>query len=93
MKANYSEWVKRMGAVAMAATLVSCGSDESSTSDVDGSGESNATTGEAALTWYRDIKPTIDSQCVGCHTTGGVAPFALTTYEEFKPMASAAVAS
>jgi hypothetical protein len=31
-------------------------------------------------TYYQDVKPILDSRCVGCHYTGGSAPFSLTTY-------------
>src|SRR5512140_358302 len=33
-------------------------------------------------TYYRDVKPIIDVKCNGCHVDGGIAPFALGTYEE-----------
>jgi hypothetical protein len=32
--------------------------------------------------YYRDIKPLVDSKCAGCHQEGGVGPFPLTTFEE-----------
>ncbi len=31
------------------------------------------------VTWYRDVKPVIDTKCTGCHQEGGIAPFPLTT--------------
>jgi len=34
------------------------------------------------LTWHRDAAPLIDAYCGDCHVDGGVAPFALTTYDE-----------
>lgn len=33
--------------------------------------------GDEAVTYYRDVKPILDSRCVDCHQTGGIAPFAL----------------
>src|SRR5687767_15936791 len=33
-------------------------------------------------TYYQDVKPLLDARCGGCHVKGGIAPFALTTYEE-----------
>ncbi|MDX2006122.1 MAG: cytochrome c [Meiothermus sp.] len=33
-------------------------------------------------TYYRDIKPILDRHCVGCHITGGIAPFSLTDPQE-----------
>jgi hypothetical protein len=28
-------------------------------------------------TYYRDVKPILEKNCVGCHTDGGIAPFSL----------------
>lgn len=44
-------------------------------------------------TFAKDILPITQTQCAGCHTTGGIAPFALDTYEAAKPMAAAMAAS
>lgn len=33
-------------------------------------------------TYYQDVKPILDGRCAGCHFAGGIAPFALTRYEE-----------
>lgn len=35
-------------------------------------------------TYAKDIKPILDGRCVNCHVAGGVAPFALDTYENAK---------
>jgi hypothetical protein len=40
-------------------------------------------------TFHKDVSPIIQAQCVGCHSTGGIAPFALDTYDAAKPMAAA----
>lgn len=40
-------------------------------------------------TYHQDIKPLLDARCVNCHTAGGVAPFALDSFEAAGPMASA----
>jgi hypothetical protein len=34
------------------------------------------------LTYYNDIEPIIQKNCVTCHRTGQIAPFPLTNYEE-----------
>jgi hypothetical protein len=34
------------------------------------------------LTYWQDAKPIIDARCTGCHTEGGVAPFALESYQD-----------
>jgi Copper type II ascorbate-dependent monooxygenase, C-terminal domain len=35
----------------------------------------------AAPTYYQDVKPILDGRCTGCHYPGGIAPFALTSYD------------
>jgi hypothetical protein len=32
-------------------------------------------------TYYQDVKPIFEGRCTGCHVAGGIAPFALTSYE------------
>ncbi len=34
------------------------------------------------MTYYKDVQPIMQRSCQGCHVTGGVGPFALTTYDE-----------
>lgn len=41
-------------------------------------------TGPEPLTWARDVKPIVEQSCTGCHREGGIAPFALSTYEQVK---------
>ncbi|MEM8944241.1 MAG: redoxin domain-containing protein, partial [Planctomycetota bacterium] len=36
----------------------------------------------AAVTYYRDIAPIINSRCLNCHRKGQVAPFGLGSYEQ-----------
>jgi hypothetical protein len=36
--------------------------------------------GAASPTWYRDVEPIVVAKCQGCHTDGGLAPFALGNY-------------
>ena len=80
-------------ALMMTLLLVGCGSD-SETTTAEGPDDSvDLSSDDQALTWYKDIKPLIDDQCTGCHVEGGVGPFELTSYEAFKPMAQAAIAS
>jgi Redoxin len=38
-------------------------------------------------TYHRDIAPLLQARCVDCHSTGGVAPFALDTYAKAKKRA------
>jgi hypothetical protein len=43
--------------------------------------------------WHEDIAPLAAVHCQGCHTTGGIAPFAMTSYAETKPWAPVMAAS
>lgn len=36
---------------------------------------------DSTITWFADIKPIFDAHCNNCHTTGGIAPFELTSIE------------
>ena len=47
---------------------------------------------DAAVTYYRDIKPILDARCVRCHVAGDITPLALTTLEEVRPFAEALAA-
>ncbi|HEX5059695.1 MAG TPA: hypothetical protein VFV99_10065, partial [Kofleriaceae bacterium] len=49
----------------------------------------DGTSGVATPTWYRDIEPLVTTTCAGCHTDSGIAPFALTTYQDFVPIREA----
>ncbi len=41
--------------------------------------------GAPEVTWYRDVLPVAQARCQSCHQEGGIAPFALATYEQAKP--------
>lgn len=38
----------------------------------------------AAVTYARDVAPILNQSCVSCHRAGGIAPFALQTYDDVK---------
>src|SRR5262249_35996179 len=40
------------------------------------------------VTYYRDVQPIVAEHCQMCHVEGGIAPFALGTYDEAKPVAA-----
>jgi hypothetical protein len=42
----------------------------------------DAGTDAGGLTWYRDVLPIVQENCQACHVAGGLAPFALTTYQD-----------
>src|SRR5262245_28383727 len=48
----------------------------------------DALAGVVQPTWYRDVEPLVAAKCAGCHTDSGIAPFALTTYQDFVPVRS-----
>lgn len=41
------------------------------------------------VVYYRDAKPILDAKCASCHVTGGIAPFALSSYEDVAAHADA----
>lgn len=51
-------------------------------------------TGSAAgrPNWHEDIAPLVAAHCRSCHTAGGIAPFAMASYEETAPWAAAMAA-
>lgn len=42
--------------------------------------------GVDAPTWYRDVEPIVVEKCQGCHTGGGIAPFALDDHAKIVAM-------
>ena len=48
---------------------------------------------EAIPTWHQDVAPIVIERCSGCHTDGGISPFALQTYEDASNFASAILAA
>lgn len=60
--------------------LVACGTSAtpSGTGGVGGQQVASKTS------YYRDVKPIVDAKCAGCHVAGGIAPFALASYDDAK---------
>ena len=44
-------------------------------------------------TWHGEVRPIVEARCAGCHVAGGIAPFALDTYQEAKGRAAAMAAA
>src|SRR5438093_9801956 len=44
---------------------------------------------QGEVTYTKDIAPILQRSCQNCHRADGVAPMALTTYEEVRPWARA----
>lgn len=80
-----------------AGTTAGTAPGETSTGDVPTTGQDDPTAGETAdpnvrPNWHEDIAPLAAVHCRSCHTDGGPAPFAMSTYEETKPWAPAMAA-
>src|SRR5258708_39793814 len=45
--------------------------------------------GASTTTYYEHVKPLVDEHCTQCHTQGGIAPFALTTFDDVSAHAAA----
>ncbi len=78
-----------------ASTAGSTGTTEADSTGVTGSSgdetpTGSATDGEAVRpNWHQDIAPLAAMHCRNCHTEGGIAPFAMSTYAETLPWANA----
>lgn len=69
-----------MGIFAALAAVAGCGGEGG------GGGSAAGTPPADAVTYWQDAKPILDAKCNGCHTAGGIAPFALETYDQAYPM-------
>ncbi|WP_394831197.1 hypothetical protein LVJ94_32270 [Pendulispora rubella] len=52
------------------------------------SSSSNSDSNEEPLTYWQNVAPIVNAKCVGCHQQGGIAPFALDTYDAVKARAA-----
>lgn len=41
----------------------------------------------ASISYAKDIAPVLEEKCVACHQTGGIAPFAMSNYDQVKAFA------
>ncbi len=62
--------------------------------EADAAVDPDAATGDAGtadpdVTWYRDIVPLVQAQCLSCHRSGGIAPFSMESYQTAAPYARA----
>lgn len=82
-------------ALSLVLLVAACGGGGGS-SNVDAPAASVAqseTTAAPAISWYSAAAPLIERYCVTCHRDGGVAPFALETYDQVFSKRSALVYS
>lgn len=46
---------------------------------------------EGKVTWHKDVAPIVERKCGTCHTAGGIAPFALSSLEDWNTYEAAAL--
>lgn len=63
------------------------GSEEKSSTAVDGGADAEEPVPEGAPTWHQDIAPLVIEKCSGCHKENGIAPFSLENYDSAKVFA------
>jgi hypothetical protein len=66
--------------------VVACSTGTAPSPDV---GSAPSATGVGEVTYFKDVRPLLDSKCTQCHRAGGIAPFPLTTVAEVTPHAEA----
>ncbi len=47
----------------------------------------NNANNSGAVTWHKDVRPLVESNCSSCHYDGGIGPFALDSYDAARPFA------
>ncbi len=91
------EWLARVAPFAVsplcaAALLAACsGASNPSLAGGGGGGDSDASASDARAaltgpTFHKDVEPILQKHCQTCHRQGGIAPFALVTYAQSRPM-------
>lgn len=85
--ANPSNTVAAADTAALADTS-SAGSDATATGDAALDTATGADATASGPTWHTTIAPIVRAKCGGCHTKGGIAPFAIDSYAEAKTTAA-----
>ncbi|MBL9103131.1 MAG: monooxygenase [Myxococcales bacterium] len=92
---------RKLSLLLLAAACGGSDADDSADATGDASTTSDAATGETTAaastteaapvgpTYYQDVAPVLSERCGACHVAGGVAPFALSTYEQARMFAPA----
>ena len=75
----------RTGLVLMMGVWMGCGGPKDTAE--------GAETEASGPTWSADVRAVVAESCTGCHFSGGAAPFALETWEQAAPLASALAAA
>jgi hypothetical protein len=71
-------------------TIIPAGDDGATVGSDDGDGDDDADDPieldpDRPLSYWADTKVIIDAKCAPCHVDGGIAPMALTAYDEVEP--------
>src|SRR4051812_9089682 len=69
-------WLAAMSLVCAAGGSLACSATDAPTNS------------EPAPKYYEDVAPIVSRNCVGCHREGGIAPFALTEYDQVRAHAN-----
>src|SRR5688572_24132849 len=72
-----------LAAAILSTVFVACATGDAASPD---SRTDEATAAETP-TFHRDVAPILQKRCQSCHVAGDIAPFALMTYADAKPMA------
>ncbi len=83
---------RRLSLTLLASLTLACrdrddGDDDAADDGSTAADESSTTDATAAITYWQDVAPIVMERCAGCHTQGGIAPFALDSYEAAAPWA------
>lgn len=62
------------------------------TTTTNGSPDAGVDGSVGTVTYYKDIAPIVQNHCQMCHVQGGIAPFALATYDDAKTNVASMVA-
>lgn len=74
-------------------SVVACSSaDPASPSGSSGAGSGGPAGPSGAVTFHKDVEPILQKVCQNCHVAGGIAPFALVTFDDARSVASSIVA-
>lgn len=98
-KPSHFSFFKYLSAVFFILSISACnhddeGEDSSSATSSESSSEfssssqaSSSLPSQPSVTWHQDIAPLVIEKCSACHTSGGIAPFSVETYQTVKDRA------
>lgn len=81
--------MRKLSALLLAGAFCACASNENRPGEEGVSVVPDAQ--NTSLTYHRDLRPVIETNCSACHVAGGIAPFSLETYDDVVLNANAVV--